>query len=299
MRSRANLTTEKKNPNSESIDLKSTEEILRIINSEDKCVADAVKKAISQIRETVSYCVTALKNGNRIFYVGAGTSGRLGVLDASEIPPTFSAPSEWFTGIIAGGDKALKRSVEGAEDISENGIRDLKENGVSSGDIVIGISTSGAAVYVQSALTYSQQLGAKTSMIVCNSEPYYPVTVDSLIKVETGPEIITGSTRMKAGTATKLVLNMISTTTMIKLGKVYGNLMVDLMAVNEKLIDRGVRIITQLTKSDYETAREKLLEADKSVKKAIVMILKKCTHQKAELELENAGGFLSKVLKEI
>jgi len=299
MKSRANLTTEKKNPNSESIDLKSTEQILHIINSEDKYVADAVKIAIPQISETISYCVTALKNNNRIFYIGAGTSGRLGVLDASEIPPTFSAPSEWFSGIIAGGDKALRISVEGAEDIPENGIEDLKEMGVLSGDVVIGISTSGAAVYVQSALKYSQQLGAMTSMIICNSEPYYPVMVDSVIKVETGPEIITGSTRMKAGTATKLILNMISTTTMIKLGKVYGNLMVDLMAVNEKLMDRGVRIITQLTKIDYDTAREKLLEADKSVKKAIVMILRKCTHQKAEMELEKAGGFLSKVLKEI
>ena len=220
MKFRSDLTTEKQNPHSESIDLKSTEEILQIINSEDKTVAHAVNKAIPQISETISICVSAIKNGNRIIYVGAGTSGRLGVLDASEIPPTFSAPPDWFTGIIAGGNAALRKSVEGAEDISDNGIQDLKEAKITRGDIIIGISTSGAAIYVQSALEYAQKVGAKTCYISCNPEPFYRVHADSTIKVETGPEIITGSTRMKAGTATKMILNMISTTTMIKLGKV-------------------------------------------------------------------------------
>ena len=298
MKSRSNLTTEKQNPSSELIDLKSTEEILYIINSEDETVAHAVKKAIPQISETISFCVSAIKNGNRIIYVGAGTSGRLGVLDASEIPPTFSAPSEWFAGIIAGGEKALRKSVEGAEDIPENGIQDLKVTGITNGDVIIGISTSGAAVYVQSALEYAQKIGAKTCFINCNPEPFYRVTADSIIKVETGSEIITGSTRMKAGTATKMVLNMISTTTMIKLGKVYGNLMVDLMAVNKKLVDRGIRIISKLTNTDYKFAHQKLIEADKSVKKAIIMIKKNCTLDQAELMLEKAEGLLGRVLKE-
>ncbi|MDP7036628.1 MAG: N-acetylmuramic acid 6-phosphate etherase [Candidatus Marinimicrobia bacterium] len=298
MESRSNLTTEKQNLSSKLIDLKSPEEILHIINSEDETVAHAVKKAIPQISKTISFCIFAIKNGNRIIYVGAGTSGRLGVLDASEIPPTFSAPSEWFTGVIAGGEKALRKSVEGAEDIPENGIQDLQIAGITEGDVVIGVSTSGAANYVKAALKYAQEIGAKTCYITCNPEPFYRVPADSIIKIETGSEIITGSTRMKAGTATKMVLNMISTTTMIKLGKVYGNLMVDLMAVNEKLMDRGTRIITQLTNTDYEYAHQKLIESDKSVKRAIIMIKKNCSSDQAELKLKKAEGFLGKVLKE-
>lgn len=298
MESRSNLTTEKQNLSSKLIDLKSPEEILHIINSEDETVAHAVKKAIPQISKTISFCIFAIKNGNRIIYVGAGTSGRLGVLDASEIPPTFSAPSEWFTGVIAGGEKALRKSVEGAEDIPENGIQDLQIAGITEGDVVIGVSTSGAANYVKAALKYAQKVGAKTCYITCNPEPFYRVPADSIIKIETGSEIITGSTRMKAGTATKMVLNMISTTTMIKLGKVYGNLMVDLMAVNEKLMDRGTRIITQLTNTDYEYAHQKLIESDKSVKRAIIMIKKNCSSDQAELKLKKAEGFLGKVLKE-
>ncbi len=298
MKSRSDLSTEKQNPHSESIDSKTIDEILHIINAEDKSVAHAVKKAIPQISETISFCVTAINNGNRIIYVGAGTSGRLGVLDASEIPPTFSAPACWFTGIIAGGDDALRNSTEGAEDIPENGIQDLKDAKIKRGDVVIGISTSGAAVYVQSALKYAKNIGAKTCYINCNPEPFFHVSADSNILVETGPEIITGSTRMKAGTATKIVLNMISTTTMIKLGKVYGNLMVDLMAVNEKLMDRGTRIISQLTHTDFKFAHQKLIEADKSVKKAVIMIRKNCSIDEAESMLEKAEGFLGKVLKE-
>ena len=192
----------------------------------------------------------------------------------------------------------MRKSVEGAEDISDNGIQDLKEAKITRGEIIIGISTSGAAIYVQSALEYAQKVGAKTCYISCNPEPFYRVHADSTIKVETGSEIITGSTRMKAGTATKMILNMISTTTMIKLGKVYGNLMVDLMAVNKKLVDRGIRIISKLTNTDYKFAHQKLIEAGKSVKKAIIMIKKDCTSDQAELMLEKAEGFLGRVLKE-
>ena len=296
MKFRSNLTTEKQNPSSELIDLKSTEEILHIINSEDEIVAHAVKKAIPQISETISFCVSAIKNGDRIFYLGAGTSGRLGVLDASEIPPTFSAPSEWFTGVIAGGEKALRKSVEGAEDIPENGIQDLKDAEITKGDVIIGISTSGAAVYVQSALEYAQKIGAKTCYITCNPEPFYHVPADSIIKVETGSEIITGSTRMKAGTATKMVLNMITTTLMIKLNKTYGNLMVDLKASNEKLWDRGTRIIQHLTDLSYDDSLKLLKSADGEVKTAIVMEKLKMEAGDTREKLNENKGSLRKVL---
>jgi len=298
MKSRSELKTEKQNPNTTDIDAHSTYEILRLINNEDQTVALAVKDAIPSINKTVSFCVTALKNGHRIFYIGAGTSGRLGVLDASEIPPTFSGSPEWFTGIIAGGDKALKQSIEGAEDIPEHGKEDIKKAKVERDDVVIGISTSGAASYVQSALEYARNIGAITSYLICNSIPYYPVLVDSEIKVDTGEEVVTGSTRMKAGTATKMVLNMISTTTMIKLGKVYKNLMVDLMTVNKKLVDRGIRIIIQVTKTDYKNAKHMLLKAENSVKTAIIMIQNNCSKVEAEKILQNADGFLRKCIKE-
>jgi N-acetylmuramic acid 6-phosphate etherase len=298
MKSRSDLKTEKQNPKTTELDVQSTNKILRLINNEDQTVALAVKDAIPSINETVSICVTALKSGHRIFYIGAGTSGRLGVLDASEIPPTFSGSPEWFTGIIAGGERALKQSIEGAEDIPENGREDIKNAQVERGDVVIGISTSGAASYVRSALEYAHQIGAKTSYIICNSAPYYPVLVDSEIKVDTGEEVVTGSTRMKAGTATKMVLNMISTTTMIKLGKVYKNLMVDLMTVNKKLVDRGIRIIIQITDTDYENAKYMLLKSENSVKKAIIMIQNNCSKIEAEKILHNADGFLRKCIKE-
>ena len=247
---RKNLNTEKQNINSQALDSKSISEILHIINAEDQILSDIVKEAIPKIEQTVLITRNAIRNGNRIYYVGAGTSGRLGVLDASEIPPTFSAPNYLFNGIIAGGDKALRQSIEGIEDQPEKAINDLKSVNLKANDVVIGISASGAAKYVKSSLDYGKSVGAKTVYFICNHEPFFSVNSDVIIKINTGPEVITGSTRMKAGTATKMVLNMISTTTMIQLGKVYDNLMIDLMAVNDKLIDRGIRIITQLTGVD-------------------------------------------------
>lgn len=293
---RKNLSTEKQNINSHAIDDKSILEILHIINSEDQTVADRVKESIPEIEQTVLIARDAIRKGHRIYYVGAGTSGRLGVLDASEIPPTFSAPSYFFNGIIAGGNKALRQSIEGIEDEPETAINDLKTVNLKANDIIIGISASGAAKYVKSSLDYGKSIGAKTVYLICNEEPFLSVNSDIIIKINTGPEVITGSTRMKAGTATKMVLNMISTATMIQLGKVYDNLMIDLMAVNDKLIDRGTRIIVQLTGVDYQLANSKLLDADKSVKTAIVMIRYSCSKEEAIFKLNKSKGFLRKLL---
>ena len=259
MKTHGELNTERRNLASANIDSMEIVDVLKTINKEDSKIIDAVKVAIPQIEETVNFTVRSIKNGGRVFYVGAGTSGRLGVLDASEIPPTFSAPNDYFNGIIAGGDNALRNSIEGAEDKSDNAVSDLKAYSLNKLDTVIGISCSGAASYVVSALSYSRTLKAKTVYLVTNPNPFKMTDVDVIITANTGPEIITGSTRMKAGTATKLILNMISTTTMIKLGKVYGNLMVDLKTVNKKLIDRGTRIISEITGLTYNKARKNSL----------------------------------------
>ena len=295
-KTRADLTTEKQNPGSINLDAMSVRAMLTFINSEDQTVAEKVADAISDIEKTVELTTDALRNGNRIYYIGAGTSGRLGVLDASEMPPTFSVPSDWFTGIIAGGDKALRKSIEGAEDKPENAEKDLNNAGLSSGDVLIGISTSGAATYVKAAIEYAKMQQASTVYLICNPEPYLKADADIVIRVDVGPEVITGSTRMKSGTATKLVLNMISTATMVALGKVYRNLMVDLMAVNEKLVDRGTRIIVQLTGLQYTDALEALKNADMSVKKAGVMIKDNCSGKDADALLKKKGGILRDIL---
>ena len=293
---RGTLNTEQQNQASLDIDDLSISDILRTINREDQTVALAVEKVLPEIEDTIGFTTSALKRGGRVFYVGAGTSGRLGVLDASECPPTYSAPPDWFIGVIAGGDGALRKSVEGAEDEPKHAARDLVPFNIDENDVVIGISCSGAAAYVVAALDFSREREAKTVYIVTNPEPYRTTAVDVIIRVDTGPEIITGSTRMKAGTATKLVLNMISTATMIRLGKIYGNLMVDLMAVNDKLVDRGTRIIQQLTGLEYEASRQKLFDAGKSVKTAVVMVKKNSSRKEAEKLLADAGGFLRSVI---
>ena len=294
---RKDLSTEKQNPKSLDIDTQSIDQILRTINQEDQNIANKVNEAIGDISRAVELTTNAIRSGNRIFYIGAGTSGRLGVLDASEMPPTFSVSPKWFNGIIAGGDHALRNSIEGAEDKPEMAVLDLQKHNVADGDIVIGISTSGAAKYVTSGIEFSKSLGAKTVYLICNEKPHISADVDVMIKIDTGPEVITGSTRMKAGTATKMVLNMISTTTMIQLGKVYGNLMVDLMAINDKLFDRGIRIIQQLTNVDYEIAKSTLIEAEKSVKTAIVMIKKSCSKDDAKSLLDQQNGLLRKIIE--
>ena len=295
---RKDLSTEKQNQNSVDIDNKSISEVLHIINQEDKIIADKVANAIDDISRTVELTTDAIRSGNKVYYLGAGTSGRLGVLDASEMPPTYSVPSDWFNGIIAGGDKALRNSIEGAEDKPEIALKDLKEASLQSGDILIGISTSGAARYVQSAINYAKSIGVKTVYLICNQTPHLAANTDVEIKIDTGPEVITGSTRMKGGSATKMVLNMISTATMVQLGKVYGNLMVDLMTVNDKLIDRGLRIIQDLTGASHDIAKLKLSESDNSVKVAVVMIKKSCSKKDALNMLEQENGFLRRVIND-
>ena len=293
---RKDLSTEKQNVESLNIDELSIIRILELINNEDASISKKIAASLAEIENTVDLCIQSLKSNGRIFYIGAGTSGRLGVLDASEIPPTFSASNDLFTGIIAGGDKALKNSVEGAEDDPEQAIKDLKNHNIKKEDVLIGISSSGAARYVQSALDYAKSIKAKIVYITCNKTPYFHVDADVAIALETGPEIITGSTRMKAGTATKMVLNMISSATMIKLGKVYGNLMVDLMAVNDKLVDRGCRIISQLTNVDEIVAKRTLVRSKMSVKTAIVMIYHSIGYDKAKKMIDDSDGMLRKII---
>lgn len=293
---RETLKTEQENENTVAIDQFSILEVLKTINDEDQTISSAVRESLPEIEKVVHYAKTALVGGGRVFYIGAGTSGRLGVLDASECPPTYSAPSDWFIGIIAGGDKALRNSIEGAEDKPDSAIEDLRKFDITVNDLVIGISCSGAAKYVISALDYAKEKGSKTAYLITNPVPFLTTDVDVVISVDTGPEIITGSTRMKAGTATKMVLNMISTATMVSMGKVYGNLMVDLMAVNEKLVDRGTRIIQKITGLDYDSAEEALIRANKSVKTAIVMINKNCELNDAEEKLRHVGGSLRKII---
>lgn len=275
------LTTEKVNPNTVNIDTCSTMEILEKIHAEDCKVADAVGKTLSEIEKAVDTIVDRIKSGGRLIYVGAGTSGRLGVLDASECPPTFGTDPDLVIGIIAGGDKALRTSIEGAEDGYNQGGKDLDLLHVSEKDAVVGISASGNAPYVLGALEHAKKLGA-ASIALCNTFPGSVIqAADVAIVPVVGPEAIMGSTRMKAGTAQKMVLNMLSTATMIKLGKVYHNLMVDLSPSNHKLKDRTVRIIMQATGVPREEAECALQKAKGETKTAILCLLCRCGVEEA------------------
>ena len=289
---RKTLKTEQQNKNSLKIDQFTVFDILKTINNEDQKIANAVNKVLPDVEKVVLYAKSSLSSGGRVFYVGAGTSGRLGVLDASECPPTYSVPKDWFIGVIAGGKRALQESIEGAEDDASQAKVDLLKYDIKPKDTLVGVSCSGAARYVISALDHARERGAKTAYLITNPTPYLSTAVDTVIAVDTGPEIIAGSTRMKAGTATKMILNMISTATMVSMGKVYGNLMVDLMAVNDKLVDRGARIIQQVTGRDYDFSKKVLFEANKSVKIAIVMISNSCDYEEAVQLIKIANGSL-------
>ncbi len=290
-------TTEQQNLSSKDIDQMSTREVLVTINKEDKTVPYAVEKAIPQIEEFVDAVVASMKKGGRLFYVGAGTSGRLGVLDASEIPPTFSAPNTLVQGIMCGGLSALVTAVEGAEDDYAAGYAVVNERGITKNDCLLGITTSGSADYVHAALKRAKEIGATTGLLVCNTFEKN-LHIDVMIQAVVGPEIVTGSTRMKAGTATKLILNMITTTAMIKLNKTYGNLMVDLMTTNKKLWDRGARIIRHCTGTDYDTSMEILKKSGGSVKTALVVALLGIEPDAARKRLEAHEGALREVLEE-
>ncbi|RXJ02547.1 N-acetylmuramic acid 6-phosphate etherase [Anaerobacillus alkaliphilus] len=291
------LTTEQRNLRSKHIDQLSTIEILEIINEEDRTVAEAVQKVLPQIEKTVNLAYKSIKSGGRIFYVGAGTSGRLGILDAVECPPTFSVSSELVQGVIAGGETAIQGAVEGAEDDFEQGSIDLAQRELTDKDIVIGIAASGRTPYVMGALEYANQLGAETAAISCNEQSQLSHYANTSIEAVVGPEVLTGSTRMKAATAQKMILNMISTCTMIKLGKVYENLMVDVNASNHKLVERARNIVIAVTGVPYEQATFVLDETEQNVKLAIVMIETGASKEKAGRAIVEADGFVRKAIE--
>ncbi len=290
------LLTEQRNPSSESIDNLPTLEMLRVINAEDAKVIGAVNKELPRIAGAVDAIVAAMRSGGKLFYIGAGTSGRLGVLDASECPPTFSVPPDLVQGIIAGGEPALSRATEASEDDPAAGARDLLSRGFKSGDVLCGIAASGRTPYVLGAIAEAHKRGSATIGISCTPNSELSRVVSIPIELLVGPEVVTGSTRMKAGTATKLVLNMLTTGTMIRLGYVYGNLMVNVQARNEKLRDRARRIVRDAAGVDDVHAGE-LLEAGGSVRAAIVMAKKRVDRAAAEDLLARAGGIVARALQ--
>lgn len=289
--------TEQRNPATTDIDRLSALEIVRVINDEDHRIAPAVAGQLEQVARAVEMAEDTFRRGGRLIYVGAGTSGRLGVLDASEMPPTYGTDPRMVQGIIAGGERALTRAVEGAEDSREDGAAAVDAAEVGDIDFVFGIAASGSTPYVHGALTRAKQRGAKTGFLLCTPPQEWMLDVyDVVIAVLVGPEVVTGSTRMKAGTATKLVLNTITTGAMIRLGKVYGNLMVDLRATNQKLQDRSERILMETLDLDRASAAELLRDGGGSVKTAMVMHVCGVSSAEATRLLRRAGGRLSEVL---
>lgn len=291
------LTTERRNPDTMNLDSMTPMEFVEVMNREDAKVIQAVNRVLPEVAQVIEWTTEALKKGGRIIYMGAGTSGRLGVLDAVECPPTFGVSPDVVVGLIAGGEKAFVKAVEGAEDSETLGTEDLKEIGLNNNDVVIGIAASGRTPYVIHALRYARSLGVRTAIIACNKDSEMSREADIAIEPEPGPEILTGSTRLKAGTAQKLVLNMISTGTMVGVGKVYENLMVDVMQTNEKLRSRAENIVMNATDCDRETARQTIDEAKGSVKLAITKILLKCTIEEASEKLEESAGHIRKALE--
>ncbi|MDF7670626.1 N-acetylmuramic acid 6-phosphate etherase [Orbaceae bacterium ESL0721] len=292
----SNMVTESRNSNSENIDACSTVEILKIINSEDKSVPLAVEKVLPQIAKAVDVISHALLNNGRLIYMGAGTSGRLGILDASECPPTYGTLPNQVIGLIAGGNEAVFKAVEGAEDLPDFAIKDLKNIKFTQNDILVGIAASGRTPYVIGGMKYAKSLGATVISLCCNLNSPMDQIADIAITPLVGPEVITGSSRMKAGTAQKLVLNMLTTASMIKIGKVYRNLMVDVNATNAKLIERQIRIVMQATECDRDTAIWALNQSDKQCKTAILMLLTNSSVEQAKKQLLQNQGFLRKAL---
>ena len=289
-------STEDRNPRSYDLDIKSTREILEIINQEDQTIAKKVYEAMDQIEPLVDKVIETFINGGRLFYLGAGTSGRLGVLDASETVPTFSVDPKMVTGLIAGGDDALRNPIENAEDSKKAAKKDIQKENLTENDFVIGIAASGRTPYSIGAVEYAKDIGASTGSIACNKNAKISSYVDFPIEIETGAEVLSGSTRMKAGTATKLVLNMITTTAMIKIGKVYDNLMVDVRPTNEKLVDRATKIISEISGCDYDKSNKLLKEANNNVKAAIIMAIKDVDYENASLILDKNKGFIREEL---
>ena len=291
------LITEQRNPNSMHVDSLSALEIVQLMNEEDKQVPLAIEKCLPQIAQAVECIVAAFQQGGRLVYIGAGTSGRLGVLDASECPPTFGVSPEMVKGIIAGGERALRHPIEGAEDSKTHAVVDLQTIQFSSKDVLVGIAASGRTPYVIGALEYAKSLGSVTVSIASNPNSAMANIVDIAIDTVVGPEVLTGSSRLKSGTAQKLVLNMLTTASMILMGKCYQNLMVDVQASNEKLKARAIRIVMQATDCDKALAEETLKQADQNAKLAIMMILSGLDRAQAEALLEKHQGKLQLALE--
>jgi N-acetylmuramic acid 6-phosphate etherase len=290
------LLTEQRNPASDGIDGMPVEQILRVMNAEDRQVAEAVGREVPRIARAVEAIVERLSGGGRLFYIGAGTSGRLGVLDASECPPTFSVPYDLVQGIIAGGERALSHATEASEDDPESGARDLMARGFTAADALVGIAASGRTPYVLGAVAKARESGALTIGISCTPDSELSRAVEIAIEPVTGPEVIAGSTRLKAGTATKMVLNMLSTATMIRLGHVYGNLMVNVQPKNAKLAARARRIVAEAAGVDEAAAADYLERSGRVVKTAIVMARSGWNREEAEARLRAAGGRISEAL---
>lgn len=291
------LITEQRNPNSMHVDNLSALEIVQLMNEEDKQVPLAIEKCLPQIAQAVECIVAAFQQGGRLVYIGAGTSGRLGVLDASECPPTFGVSPEMVKGIIAGGERALRHPIEGAEDSKAQAVVDLQTIQFSSKDVLVGIAASGRTPYVIGALEYAKSLGSVTVSIASNPNSAMANIVDIAIDTVVGPEVLTGSSRLKSGTAQKLVLNMLTTASMILMGKCYQNLMVDVQASNEKLKARAIRIVMQATDCDKTVAEDTLKQAEQNAKLAIMMILSGLDRTQAEALLEKHQGKLQLALK--
>lgn len=286
------LQTESRNIQTMNMDAMSIPELLEVMNAEDRKCAEAVHETLPQIAKAVELCIASLKAGGRMIYIGAGTSGRLGILDASECVPTFS--SEQVVGVIAGGKEAVFRGIEGAEDSEEGGKQDLKAIGLNAHDTVIGIAASGRTPYVIGALKYAEEVHANRVSVACNNNAVISQYAEAAIEADAGSEVLTGSTRLKAGTCTKMICNMLSTASMTGIGKVYKNLMVDMQPTNQKLEDRAVRIIAEAAECGREQAAEAYEASGHSMKTAIIMILNSCTKQEAEESLKQAGGFVRK-----
>lgn len=292
----SHMTTERRNQATLDLDTMTALEIATVMNREDRNVPLAIEKALPQIAQTIEAVEKAFRQGGRLFYVGAGTSGRLGVLDASECPPTFGVPGEMVVGLIAGGDRALRFPIEGAEDDKEQGKKDLEAHGLNAKDVLVGIAASGRTPYVIGGLEYANSLGCKTVSIACNRESAVGKVAQIAIEVEVGPEVLTGSTRLKSGTAQKLILNMISTGAMVRIGKAYQNLMVDVVQSNEKLQVRAENIVMEATGVERSKARETIDAAGGKVKLAIVMLLTGRDAKEAEALLERSGGHVRRAI---
>ncbi|EEQ18859.1 N-acetylmuramic acid 6-phosphate etherase [Yersinia intermedia ATCC 29909] len=293
------MVTESRNPASSQIDTLSALEILKVINNEDKKVPFAVEERLPEIAKAVSLIAGAFAQGGRLIYCGAGTSGRLGILDASECPPTYGTPREMVVGLIAGGNTAILQAVENAEDSREMGEQDLRNLNFNARDVLVGIAASGRTPYVLGAMAYARHVGASVVAISCNQDSEMSKAADIAIEPMVGPEVVTGSSRMKAGTAQKLILNMLTTGAMIRSGKVYSNLMVDVEATNAKLVQRQVDIVVQATECSSEKAEEALNECNRHCKTAIMMILSGMSAEEASAILNKNKGFIRKALQEI